>query len=156
MESAQVLDIVENLLNAAQHPDITEISRYGRDLKPGGQSPAGVKVTYQSGAQTYLAVAEGSQKPEPHPLPDPMPHLKLRAAHTMKFLINLLEAARPAAFIAWRTVAFAGVGNKPSGMEIRCADGGSAYLRVTCASGPTGDPDADPFPGYRIPASLAS
>lgn len=157
MESAQVLDVIERLLGAAEHPDIVEIKRYGRDVKPGGQSPAGVKVTYQSGAETYLFAADpGTPAPEPHPLPEQMPPLKLRALHTVRFVIELLEVARPDVFTAWRTVSFAGVTSAPSGMEIRCADGGSAYLRATCASGPLGDPESPPFSDYTVPEGVSA
>lgn len=151
MESSQVLDVIERLLYAAEHPDIVEVRRYGRDLKPGGQSPAGVKVVYQSGAETYLFAAEpDNPAPQPHPLPDQMPPLKSRALHTVMFLMALLDVVKPDAFKAWRTVSFTGVGSTPSGLEIRCSDGSSAYLRATCASGPTGDPETEPFPEYVI------
>lgn len=157
MESAQVLDVIERLFETAEHPDIVEVKRYGRDLKPGGQSPAGVKVTYQSGAETYLfAALPGTPAPTPQELPAEMPPLKLRASHTLKFLIELLDVAKPAVFTAWRTVSFTGVTAGPSGMEIRCADGGTAYLRATCASGPTGDPVTQPFPDYVIPEKVKS
>jgi hypothetical protein len=155
VETKQVLDVVEWLFNAAGHPDIVEVERYGRDLKPGGQSPAGVRITYGSGAQTYLfAAAPSEPAPQPHPLPEQMPPLKLRALHSLKFLIELLDVARPDGFTAWRTVSFAGVWMKPAALEIRCTDGTSAYLRVTCTSGPVGDPETPPFPDYVIPEAV--
>lgn len=155
MGSAQVLEVVERLFNAAEHPDIVEVKRYGRDLKPGGQSPAGVSITYGSGAQTYLFADEPSTPtPQPHPLPEQMPPLKLRAQHALKLLVELLDVARPDGFTAWRTVSFPGISMEPCALEIRCTDGTSAYLRATCASGSTGDPDTEPFPDYVIPAAL--
>lgn len=155
MQSAQVLDVVERLFNAAEHPDIVAVERYGRDVQPGGQSPAGVAVTYQSGAQAYLWADEpGRPAPEPCPLPDEMPELKFRALPALKLLVELLDVARPAVFTAWRTVAFNGLGLKPSGLELRCADGSTAYLRATSGSGPTHEPTTPQHTDYAIPEGV--
>jgi hypothetical protein len=154
MESAQVLDVIERLHNAAEHPDITMVERYGRDLKPGGQSPAGVAITYRSGSQAYLWADEGKREPVPHPLPERMPELKFRAQHALKFLIDLLDVARPDMFVAWRPVAFADVAMTPSGLGIRCTDGSTAYLRVTSGFGGFADLDRDEFSDYTIPEGV--
>jgi hypothetical protein len=149
------LGVIERLFNAAEHPDIVEVERYGRDLKPGGQSPSGVGVTYQSGSAGYIwAAAPGTPAPVPHDLPAELPSLRFRAQHTLAFLVRLLDAARPEQFTAWRPVAFDGVWMKPSGLEIRCKDGSSFYLRVTSGSGPTADPKSDQFPDYVIPEGV--
>jgi hypothetical protein len=150
MESAQLLDVIERLHNAAEHPDIVLVKRYGRDAKPGGQSPAGVALTYRSGSQAYISPAEGKPEPVPHPLPERMPELKFRALHALKFLIELLDAAKPDLFVAWRLVAFEGVALQPSGLAIRCADGSTAYLRVTSGFGGFADQDRDDFPDFVI------
>lgn len=155
MDTAQVLDVVERLHYAAEHPDIVQVKRYGRDLKPGGQSPAGVSLKYQSGSEAYLwSAAPGKTAPVSHDLPADLPSFKFRAQHALAFLVQLLEAAQPEQFTAWRPVAFDGVDLKPSGLEIRCKDGTSVYLRVTSGSGPNGDPEADPYPDYAIPEGV--
>lgn len=155
METAQVLDVIERLHNAAEHPDIVKVQRYGQDLKPGGQSPAGVTITYQSGSEAYIWVAAPEQ-PEPaaHPLPDKMPELKFRAQHALKFLVELLDIAQPALFTAWRTVGFAGVAMTPAGLAIRCSDGSTTYLRVTSGFGGFADQERDEFPEYTIPEGV--
>jgi hypothetical protein len=148
MEAALVLDVVEKLFNAAGHPDVVRVHRYG-----GGQSRAGVAITYQSGSSAYLSSAGlGNSPPVPYDLPAELPSLRFRAQHALKFLLELLDAARPAPFAAWRPVAFADTALKPTGVEIRGKDGTTAYLLVTSGSGPTKDPDEDPYPDYVIPA----
>lgn len=147
MNTKDVLGVIETLHNAAEHPDIVHVERYGRDTKPGGQSPAGVAVRYQSGSEVYLWAADpGNPLPAPHDLPAEMPPLRFRAQHGLKFLLQLLDTAQPEMFTAWRPVAFDGIDMKPSGVELRGKDGSSFYLRVTSGSGPTGGPESDDNP----------
>jgi hypothetical protein len=156
METAQVLNVVERLFNAAEHPDIALVKRYGRDVKPGGQSPAGVSLRYQSDSEVYIWAATGDGKPVPADLPAVMPSLRVRAPYALRMLVQLLDTAKPDLFTAWRTVSFPGLGlPQACGLELKGSDGTSFYLRVTAGSGPT-DPAADPFPDYVIPEGVAT
>jgi hypothetical protein len=147
------LDAVERLHDAAEHPDIVQVRRYGRDLKPGGQSPAGVAIRYQSGSEVYIWAAPAG-KAVPAELPPAVASLRVRNPHAIRFLLRLLEVARPAQFKGWRTVAFPDLGLPDAcGVELKCADGSSFYLRVTSGSGST-DPATDPFPDYVIPEGV--
>jgi len=58
-------------------------------------------------------------------------------------------AARPAQFTAWRTVTFEGA--YALGVELKCADGSSFWLRVTAGGGQDRDPEEDPHRDYVIP-----
>lgn len=99
-------------------------------------------------------VEAGRPEPTPAVFPDPMPELKTRAMHAVKFLIDLLEVARPAVFTAWAPAAFAGVAISPSGLMLKCADGSIAYLRVTSGFGGRSELDVDDFPDYRIATTI--
>jgi len=161
MQLAQVLDVFEGLLVASKHPDIVEIERYGRDVAPGGSSPAGVKARYQSGSEAYLwgAVWPGEI---PITVPDEMPPPKRRADRMAIFAVQLLDVARPDVFTSWQLVAFPDLGptdergKSAAGVSLVCSDGTKMLLRVTAGSGPSGDPAEDPFPDYRIPEGVKS
>ena len=160
VQLAEVLDVIEGLLIASKHPDITSISRYGRDTAPGGGSPAGVCVKYQSASEGYIW---GAVEPDetPIPIPQVMPRPRLRAPRLAIFVAQLLDVARPAQFKAWRLVAIPGVGpvteqgTWPAGVSLICADGTKMMLRATAGSGPT-DPAEEPFPDYTIPEEVSS
>jgi hypothetical protein len=156
MQLAQVLDVFEGMLVASEHPDIASVGRYGRDLVPGGQSPAGVKVQHQSGSWTYLfgAIHPGEI---PVPIPDVLPRPKLRAPRMAIFAAQLLDVARPDVFRSWQLVAFQDLGHErgvtPLGISLVCSDGTKMLLRATAGSGPT-DPEDEPAPEYRIPEGV--
>ncbi|MEV6300719.1 hypothetical protein AB0M02_15025 [Actinoplanes sp. NPDC051861] len=161
MQAAQVLDVLESLLAASGHPEIAAVERYGADLVPGGPSPSGVRVRYENGSEAYLwgAIWPGeSDLPTPQTLPPP----RRRADRIAVFAAQLLDVARPAAFASWRVVALPDLGpasergKVPRGLRIDCADGTSLLLRATSGVGPTGDPEHDPYPEYRIPANLSA
>jgi hypothetical protein len=61
MQSVAVLDTIERLHNAAGHPDIVNIKRYGQGPNPG------IALTYQSGSAAYLWTTPPSRTgPTPH------------------------------------------------------------------------------------------
>ncbi|MBG0563708.1 hypothetical protein I4J89_19875 [Actinoplanes sp. NEAU-A11] len=161
MHLAQVLDVIEALVAASGHPEITAVERYGNDLVAGGPSPAGIRVRYRTGAEAYLwgAIWPGENAlPTPEQLPPP----SRRVDRIAVFTAWLLDAARPAGFRSWQLVALPELGptdergKVPSGVRIDCADGTSLLLRATAAGGPEQDPDVDPYPEYRVPASLGA
>lgn len=165
METAAVLDVMEALLRAADHPDHVTVSRYGRDTRPGGQSPSGVKVTHQSGAASMLWAAVPHRDARPLPVPAVLPPPARRPDRILTLTHRLLDAADPDEFTSWEICATPGVGAwddntpPPSALRITCRDGSIAYLRTTAASGPNGaagDPDTDPWPNYRIPEGIHS
>jgi hypothetical protein len=165
---SQVLDVVERLLLAAEHPDIVKVSRYGPDLGPWGPTVeqskvkriSGVKVTFSSTATASLYEAV-----EPDEVPVDAPATALsparRAPRLAILCAQLLDAARPPQFKAWRLVSFPRIGLEaergvmPFGVSIVLADGSRALL---CASstGPTAgsEPVDEPFPGYTIPEGV--
>ncbi|MFI6228713.1 hypothetical protein ACIBCR_15530 [Micromonospora echinospora] len=163
MPNARVLDVIEALLRAADHPDYQQVARYGRDTLPGGQSPAGVKALHKSGSTSMLWCA--AEPRDAHPVPadavdgmtGSMPARTLRLAH------RLLDAARPPQFSRWELCAAPGVGwpesgKSPSALRITGSDGTVAYLRATAASGPGGgkaEPKEDPFPEWQVPDAIA-
>jgi hypothetical protein len=161
VQLAEILDVFEQLLTASGHPDIVSVRRYGTDTAPGGPSPAGVAVKYQSGSHAFLAGGLGDGE-IPIPVPDVMPGPKRRASRLAVFAVQLLDVARPAQFKAWRLIALPDVGPEaergqfPAGVSVICADGTRMLLLVTAGSGPAGDPAEEPFPGWTIPAELAA
>ncbi|SCL16081.1 hypothetical protein GA0074694_1484 [Micromonospora inyonensis] len=155
MQVTEVLDALAALYGACDHPDVVEVSRYGRDTKPGGQSPPGVKVTYRSGSSAMLsATVEPRPAPEPVPLPAEMPPPTQRAVRMLVFTTQLLDHARPPVFRSWETCDLAGVWLSPSALRINCADGSTVYLHVTVASGASREPETDPHPDYRFPEGV--
>lgn len=157
VKTTDVLDIVERLHQAAAHPDVKAIRRYGRDSEPGGQSPPGVALTYRSGSEAYFAaVLQAAVEPVELPEAFDAQTFRARIQPALRLLVQLLGAAKPAEFTVWRTVGFPGVGASPCGLEIRCADGSTAYLRVTSGFGGNAALDVDGFPEYRIPAAVGA
>lgn len=155
MQVTEALDAIAALIRASEHPDITAVTRYGGDTRPGGQSPPGVKVIYRSGSSALLwAADEPHPVPAAEPLPAEMPPPTQRATRMLVFATQLLDYARPPIFKNWETCGFPGVHLSPSALRITCADGTTVYLRVTVASGPGREPEADPHPDYRIPEGV--
>mgnify|MGYP007112205263 CR=1 FL=1 len=160
MPNKTVLDVVETLLAAANHPDYTKVSRYGADSMPGGQSPAGVKATHLSGSTSMLWAAPVPSGATPVEAGEGM--VASMPGRTLRLAMALLDAAQPAAFTSWQLCAAPGVGwretgRSPSGIRIVGADGTVAYLRATAASGPGGgaaEPKQDPCPDYTIPQEV--
>lgn len=150
MNTTDVLDLIEKLLTAAGHPDIAQVEQYGQGTP---QSPAGVAVTYQSGAQAFVWAVAGKPKTEPVELPEDLGPYKFRANHALKLVIDLLEAAKPAGIGGWRTVAYDGVGQRPAGLEVR-TDQGVVALRVTSGGAPGPDSDPQAWAGWTIPATF--
>jgi hypothetical protein len=147
MNTAAVLDIIEDLHRRAAHPDIASIDRYDGAL-------AGVELRYQSTSKVYLAVVDpGKAKVTPHPLPEGVLPIKQRAPRALKLLHDLLETARPAQFTSWQPVAVEDIGLQPCGLGIVCADGSRVLVRVTAGGATQGfEPETDPYPDYVIPA----
>ncbi len=168
MQLSQVLDVIEGLLRASEHPDIAEIERYGtlgapwdpRDLQPGG-SITGVKIRHQSTSTSALyGSLRSGQKPVP--IPDTLPSPKSGRAQRLPILVvQLLDVARPEQFRSWQLVALPGIGPTgaqgaaPAGVHIECADGTSMLLQSQSTGAMVGDePDDEPFPDYVIPATV--
>lgn len=168
MESAQVLDVVERLLRAAQHPDITAVERYGPRLGPWGPSVeqskvkkiTGVKVIYRSTATASLweAVWPGEKAiPPPAQIPPP----NRRAPRLLLFVAQLLDYGKPEQFQSWQLVSLPAIGLDadrdvmPGGLSVVVADGSKMLLRAT-ATGPTDghEPVEEPFPDYTIPEGV--
>jgi hypothetical protein len=158
MQQAQALDVLEAVLNASGHPDIDEVGRYGQDVAPGDQSPAGVSVLwrYGGGATSYLS---GSLLKVETPLPTPasIPAPQPVGDRLPVFVVQLLDVARPDAFRSWELVALTGIGptgrqgQVPDGVRITGSDGTTIVFHATYGSGQAKEPDVDPHPGYVIP-----
>ncbi|MEU4777448.1 hypothetical protein [Micromonospora sp. NPDC023633] len=157
MQVSQALDVVEALLRAAEHPDIVAVERYGADVQPGGQSPAGVKAVHGSGSAALLWGAVPPRDATPVPLPsEPLPP-KWRAARILVLAHQLLDAARPDVFRSWELCRQAGVESPvAAALRITASDGSVVYLRATSAAGSMGEPETDPHPDYRIPQGVQS
>ncbi|BCL12376.1 DUF2058 domain-containing protein [Micromonospora sagamiensis] len=155
MQLSQVLDVVEALHRAAEHPDVTDITRYGRDSEPGGQSPGGVRVWYRSGSSLMLWGAVPPRDAKPVPLPDEMPPLRLRAARGLVFAHQLLDVARPEQFSGWELCRQSGC-EVPvaAALRVTARDGSVVYLRGTSACGQGAEPEQDPYPEYQIPEGV--
>lgn len=164
MESP-VLDLLECLLKAADHPDIVKVARYGPGDGPWGPTEktsrakgiTGVKVTHGSTATASLWEAVW---PDPRPVPAPVvaPPVRLRASRLVLLAVRLLEVARPPQVKAWQPVALPDLGKRdepglPYGLALVMADGAKVLLRAS-STGPTvgTEPDEEPFPDYVIPA----
>jgi hypothetical protein len=163
----QVLDTIERLLTAADHPDIVKVERYGPGDGPWGPTVqeskvkhiTGVKVTHQSTAtaSVWEAIWPGEQPVDP-PTTLPAPR-SARAPRLLILVSQLLDVAQPETLKAWRLVTLPDLGatgsTLPAGLSLVDRDGGRLLLRAT-ATGPTvGDePTVDPFPDYVIPEEV--
>ncbi len=170
MQPSPLLDLVERLLKAAEHPDIVKVERYGPGRGPWGpdvdqkKGPAatGILVRHQwsATASSWLAQWPGEEQPvdEPSELPPPRQNRAPRLAILVK---QLLDAAQPAHLKAWRLVKLPNLGRAdtqahlPFGLSVVTAGGGRELMRVTATGATEGfDFDADPFPGYVIPEGV--
>lgn len=163
----QALDVIERLLAAARHPDITAVARYGPGLGPWGPTSqaskvkaiTGVRVTFQSTATASLWEAVWPD-PAPVPVPD-MPAPSRRAQRLLLLAAALLDHAKPDQFRAWQLVTLPGLGLEdergvmPSGLLLTDTSGKQFLLRAT-ATGPTvgAEPAAEPFPDWAIPEEV--
>lgn len=180
MNLAQTLDVIEQLLTAAAHPDIVSVERYGSGEAYGPtkekskeQHLTGLKVTYRS---TATALLNGRIEPNvrPVPMPDSLPPrfsppgkdgtskaLSILRAPMLVILVHrLLDAARPAQLTSWQPMSGPdGVdgpaGDLPFGLGITCADG-TKHLLLAQATGATIGHEAveDPFPDWRVPDAV--
>ncbi|MFG3709230.1 hypothetical protein ACGF7U_31490 [Micromonospora sp. NPDC047670] len=157
MQVSQALDVMEALLRVAEHPDIVAVDRYGTDVQPGGQSPAGVKALHRSGSAALLWAAVPPRDATPVPLPsEPLPP-RWRAARILVLAHQLLDVARPDQFAKWELCRQAGVESPvAAALRITAADGSVVYLRATSASGSAAEPETDPHPDYQIPQGVRS
>ncbi|QOC89890.1 hypothetical protein [Micromonospora craniellae] len=155
MQVSQALDMIEALLRAAEHPDITAVQRYGRDAQPGGQSPAGVKALHRSGSAAMLWAAVPPRDATPVPLPsDPLPP-RWRAARILVLAHQLLDVARPDQLAQWELCRQAGVESPiAAALRLNARDGSVVYLRGTSAGGTSREPETDPFPDWQIPEGV--
>jgi hypothetical protein len=169
MNYVQVLGVMERLLIAAKHPDIVSVERYGTSNAPWGptvetsktKSITGIMVRHQSTATASLWLAEWPGE-QPAELPKVLPAPRQNRAPRLAILAGqLLDAAKPEQFKAWRMVTLPNLGRPdvqaglPFGLSIVTADNTRVLLRVT-ATGPTvgQDPDEEPFPDYTIPEEV--
>ncbi len=170
MQPSPLLDLLERLLAAADHPDIVKIERYGPGQGPWGpdadqskvKSITGIKVTHQSSATASIWLAQwpGEEQPieAPAESPSPRPNRAPRLAILVK---QLLDVAQPAELKAWRIVKLPGLGRPdtqahlPSAVSVVTSAGERLLLRVT-ATGPTAGqcPAEEPFPDYVIPEGV--
>ncbi|GAB1694927.1 hypothetical protein [Krasilnikovia sp. M28-CT-15] len=80
MRLAEVLDVIEGVLKASDHPDIVQVDRYGDATEPWGPniqtskslSISGVRVRYQSSASAMIFGAVWPSETA-IPVPDKMP-----------------------------------------------------------------------------------
>lgn len=166
MQLAQVLDVVEGLLVASEHPDIVKVERYGTATEAWGPnvdrskttSVSGVKVTYTSTATAMLA-GQIAPDAKPVPMPAEMPPPDRRAPRLAIFVARLLEVARPAVFSGWELVSRPTLGDDgqlgtlPYGISLACADGTKMQLLAQSTGAMVGaEPAEEPFPDYVIPA----
>lgn len=166
MKLAEVLDVVQGLLVASEHPDIVSVDRYGSSTEPWGPNAAqaktstisGVKVTYTatSTAMLWGAISPGVVVV---PMPAVMPPPTQRTPRLPIFVVQLLDVARPPAFTSWQLVAQPTVGPKdllgtlPSGLTIACADGTKMLLLSQSTGAMVGtDPAEEPFPDWQLKA----
>lgn len=160
MDTTHVLHIIGDLLRAADHPDYSNVTRYGRDTHPGGQSPSGIKATHLSGSTSMLWAAVEPRDAKPVDADEAI--MTSMPGRTLRLVQRLLDAAQPAEFASWTLCAAPGVGwpnhgASPSALRITARDGSVAYLRATAASGPRGgtaEPKQDPCPDYQIPQEV--
>jgi len=141
-----LLDLVQRLLSAAQHPDVSSVERYDGAAK-------GVVVTYRSGAKVFFAGAAGKPRTEPAGLGDDLGPWKFRRNYAMRMLLDVLEVARPAGLSGWRTVAIEKVDVKPGGIEL-VTDSGPMVLHVTSGGPMILDSDPADFAGWRVPDGI--
>jgi hypothetical protein len=156
VQHTEVLDALAALYEACDHPEAEKVSRYGRDSKPGGQSPPGVKLTYRSSGSSALLYAAVEPRPAPDPvaLPEKMPPPSKRATRMLAFTVQLLDYARPPIFKSWEACGYPGVWLSPSALRIECADDTTVYLRIAVASGTGREPEIDPHPNYHFPEGI--
>jgi hypothetical protein len=170
MQLPEVLDVVEALLVASEHPDIVSVERYGSSTEPWGpiversrtKVVSGVKVAYTA---TSTAMLSGQINPDviAVPMPAEMPPPTLRAPRLTMFVAELLNVARPQVFKSWQLVSRATAGPKdelgklPYGISITCADGTEMLLLAQATGAMVGaDPSEEPFPDYVIPEGVKS
>ncbi|MFI5934172.1 hypothetical protein [Actinoplanes sp. NPDC051494] len=146
MTPAEALDLVERLLTAAQHPDVSRVYRYDG-------ATSGVALTYRSDAKAFFSPMPGKVGVQPADLPEDLGRWTFRGNYALKMLVDLLEAVRPAAVTGWRTVAIDKIAMKPAGIELS-GPGGTVVLRVT-SGGPMGlDSDPADFENWRLPEGI--
>jgi hypothetical protein len=156
-----VLDVIERLLTAANHPDIVKVERYGTGTEAGGPTAeksktshlVGVKVHHQSTSTASLwgSVPSGVTPAEP---PAELPAPRLRAPRLVLLVAQLLDAARPAEFTSWQLFTVDELGSAlPYAIGITCADGSKVLLQASSAGASVGrEPDEDPFPDWQVPS----
>ena len=93
--SEQVLDTVERLLKAAQHPDMTAFQHFSA-------SYTGLTITYADQAHAFISIEPAKVKTRAAQLPEVMPEYKTRVVHLLTLLVDLLDLARPAGW-QWRS-----------------------------------------------------
>ncbi|WP_412748447.1 hypothetical protein [Krasilnikovia sp. M28-CT-15] len=170
MKLPEVLDVIEALLIASEHPDIVTVERYGAGSEPWGPTEAtskartitGVRVRYQSTATASLfGAVQPSERPVP--MPDQVPPPDRRAVRLPIFTVQLLDFVRPQPFSSWQLVSFLDVGlepergQAPAGVSLVCADGTKMLLRCTSTGPVQGqEPSEEPFPDWVIPEGVKS
>ena len=151
VQLAEVLDVIEALFRVSEHPDVADVERYSGAM-------TGMKVRYGTGSSGLLFGDEHRGEIRIG-TPDPLPPWQRRAPRTAILALQLLDAARPAAFRAWYLTALPSIGHdsdQVSGLRIECGDGASVQLRATGMGSQTPEPEEDPALDYRIPEGVGA
>ncbi|MGK5682393.1 hypothetical protein [Actinoplanes sp. URMC 104] len=148
MTVGSVLDAIETLIRAAQHPDIADVYRY---TFAGEQA---VGIVYQSGAKAFIWPVKERTAAQPADLPDALGDYKPRVRYVLRMLTDLLELTKPEGW-QWRVVAIEGVGSGPCALELRVA-GQTVLLRVTSGGAPAADSDPADWAGWTYPDGVAA
>ncbi|WP_067497499.1 hypothetical protein [Actinoplanes sp. TFC3] len=142
MQSSEVLDVFEKLLNAAQHPGIAKVERYDGVV-------SGIRVRFSWETDGFLWVK--ADAPAPTAGPEPTGEKFGTAPYLIKLALDLCESARPGGFASWVPATYKGMPVAPSGLQIKTTDGGTVNLRVTSGGQ---DPEVNPHAGYSVPAGI--
>ncbi|WP_436532878.1 hypothetical protein [Actinoplanes sp. HUAS TT8] len=157
MQLAELLDLLKRLIEAGQHPDITDVSVFSRGPE---LARNGVAVKDRWSGSTFLSGSDWKRE-SPVETPAVLPPPKKGVQRIATLTIMLLDAARPAQLQAWRPVALPDLGPTdargatPAGLSIVCADGTHFLLRATQGGSQLPTPDEDPHPEWRVPEGLS-
>ncbi len=139
----QILDTLERLIVACQHPDIDSVYRYGPEQSIG--------IVFHSQARAFIWPSEKPGKPAE--LPAEPQEYRHRVQYVLSLLSDLLDVVKPDG-VQWRTVGVDGTHLSPCGLEIRAGQT-RMLLQVTAGGAPAKDTDPASFADWRIPEGIS-